>query len=97
MDHSLLYWGLFGGVLGNLLRLVKIANMAPQDRPIVFKDPWFYVQFVILAGLGVAFVFLYLVSKVQLNPVLATNVGAAAPLIAQCFLGAAPPLGRSSD
>lgn len=78
------FFGLIGGMLGNLLRLVTIAGMRPTDRPLVFKDPWWYVQFVILAALGGFFVYLYEgASSITMNTVLAVNIGASAPLIAQ--------------
>lgn len=86
-------WGCLGGLLGNLIRIVHIANMAPQQRPLIFRDPYWWAQFFILMFLGGVFVLMYEVSSIQLNPVLAVNVGAAAPIIAQNFLSTAPPLG----
>ena len=91
-----LLWGLAGGVIGNLLRLVKIANTPRQERPEIFSDPWYYVQFVILAGLGGFFAALYEQSGTHLTAVLAVNVGAAAPILAQQFLAGAQPVDPSN-
>lgn len=91
------WWGCFGGLLSNLIRLVQIAAMPPQQRPIIFSDPWYYVQLVILSGLGGIFVYLYEASGVTLTSFLAVNIGASAPIIAQNLLAAAPPLTRKTD
>lgn len=89
-------WGLAGGVLGNLLRLVRVANMPEQERPALFSDPWYYIQFAILAGLGSFFAALYESSGTHLTAVLAVNVGAAAPVLAQQFLSGAAPVDPSN-
>jgi hypothetical protein len=88
MDHFVVF-GIFGGMLGNLLRLVAIANMKPANRPVVFKDYWWYVQLVILAVLGGFFVYLYKTS-ITMNTVLAVHIGASAPLIAQALASNTP-------
>lgn len=85
-------WGVAGGLLGNLLRLVRIANTPQEDRPALLSDPWYWVQFIILALLGGFFSLLYEKSGTHLTPVLAVNVGAAAPVIAQQFLSGASPV-----
>lgn len=94
------FFGIIGGMLGNLLRLVSIAGMKPADRPLVFQDFWWYVQFVILAGLGGFFVYLYEGSStITMNTVLAVNIGASAPLIAQSLgsgVAALTPQGKSN-
>jgi hypothetical protein len=85
-------WGIGGGLLGNLLRLVRVANTPREGRPILFSDPWYWIQFVVLASLGGFFALLYEKSGTHLTPVLAVNVGAAAPVIAQQFLSGASPV-----
>ena len=94
---GLVLWGVFGGLLGNVLRLLRIANMPPKKRPLVFKDPWWYFQFIVLAILGGFFVYLYLASNLHLNPILAVNIGASAPLIAQNFVASVPPVSSKDD
>lgn len=61
-------WGCFGGLLGNLIRIVHVANLPPQQRPVIFQDPFWYLQFMILMALGGVFVLRYEVSGIQLNP-----------------------------
>lgn len=72
---STFLWGLFGGCLGNLLRIVKLASIKRELRPKTFSDPLYYVQFFIIAALGGFFSFLYEVSGTHLTPVLAVNIG----------------------
>ncbi len=85
-------WGCFGGLLGNLIRLVQVANTPKQQRPPIVSDPWYHLQVVILAIMGGVFVLMYHVSGVQLNAILSVNVGASAPIIAQNFLASVPKL-----
>lgn len=96
MDHRFVVFGVIGGMLGNLLRLVNIANMKPSDRPLVFKDFWWYVQFIILAAFGGFFVYLYETS-ITMTTVLAVHIGASAPLIAQTLAANVPSaIGKTS-
>jgi hypothetical protein len=88
MDRFVVF-GIIGGMLGNLLRLVAIANMKPTDRPTIFKDYWWYVQLIILAAFGGFFVYLY-ENSVTMNIILAVHIGASAPLIAQTLATSAP-------
>ncbi len=94
LESTTFLWGLFGGCLGNLLRIVNLASIKPELRPKTFHDPLYYVQFFIVAALGGFFAFLYEVSGTHLTPVLAVNIGAAAPLIAQQFLTKSPVEGH---
>jgi hypothetical protein len=90
MDRFVVF-GIIGGMLGNLLQLVAIANMKKTDRPSVFQDYWWYVQFVILAAFGGFFVYLY-ESSITMNTILAVHIGASAPLIAQTLAAHAPSI-----
>ena len=87
-------WGMFGGCLANLLRIVKLANVTRNDRPPTFNDPLYYIQFAILASRGGVFAFLYEKSGTHLTPVVAVNIGAAAPLIAQQAVTSVPSIGK---
>ena len=89
---GLVWWGVCGGLLGNVIRLLRIANMPPEKRPLIFEDPWWWFQFVVLALLGGFFVHLYLVSNLHLNAILAVNIGASSPIIAQNFVSNVPPI-----
>jgi len=86
-------FGCFGGLLGNVVRLIQTSAQPPQAHTIDFKDPFYYVQLVLLAFLGGVFVYLYDISGMKLTALLAVNIGASAPIIAQNFLSAVPPVG----
>lgn len=92
MDHAV-WFGVAGGLLGNAVRLIKIANMPPQERQPIFNDPWYYLQLVLLAAFGGFFAYLHQISGTKLNPILAVNIGAAAPILAQQFGSTANPVG----
>jgi hypothetical protein len=90
-------YGLLGGVFVEISGLFKLRRQAPDSRP-VYLTYWFYwviTAAMALVGGGLAVV--YLQSGVMLNPILAINVGASAPLILESIASQAPRLepGRS--
>jgi hypothetical protein len=88
------WFGVAGGLLSNILLLVKLSKTPKEERPITFTDPLYWVQMIVLALLGGFFVFVYERSKVGFNPILAMHVGASAPIAAQQLVSSAPPIGR---
>jgi hypothetical protein len=87
-------WGILGGALGELLGWFKLRH--ESRLPDYLKSPfyWFVTIFMLLSG-GVLVV-AYLHSKIDIQPILALNVGASAPLLIQTFVAQTPtiPPGR---
>ncbi len=84
------FYGLFGGLLAELLGLFKLRHEI--SLPSWLKSPfyWLVTCAMICAGGGV--VIIYLKSGMTLNPLLAVNVGASAPLILGTLVSQAPPV-----
>ena len=80
MNEYFLY-GIFGGLLAELLGLYKLRTQAPAAFPSYMRSKfyWLITSGMILAG-G-ALVCIYIKSGLDLKPIIAVNIGASAPLI----------------
>lgn len=80
MNEYFLY-GIFGGLLAELLGLYQLRTQARSAIPSYLRSAFYWGTTIgmILAGGGLVFV--YGKSGVNLNPIIAVNVGASAPLI----------------
>src|SRR5713226_4368573 len=87
-------FGLCGGLAVVTLRLIELVNTPRAKRPATFSDPLYVVQFIFLPLLGGGIVYAYHASGTVLSPILAINLGAAAPLILKNFASVIPPIGH---
>jgi membrane associated rhomboid family serine protease len=87
------WFGMFGGLAVNVLRLAELSNTPRVERPATFSDPLYVVQFLFLPLLGGGLAYTYHASGTILSPILAVNIGASAPLILKNFASIIPPLG----
>lgn len=83
-------YGIFGGVLAELLGLFKLRHEAKESLPVWLKSLFYWVLtvFMILAGGGL--VVIYLKSNISLSALVAVNIGASAPLIIGTFVSQIP-------
>lgn len=83
-------YGCSGGALAEVMRLFSLRHLAPGALPRWLRS-WFYWLVTGLMTLaGGLLVVAYLKSGIQINPILAINVGASAPLIIGSFARQAP-------
>ncbi len=87
---AVFWYGFFGGMAVNVLRLTEIGQLRKVDRPQTFSDWMYCVQFVFLPLLGGFIAHAYNSSGSPLTPILAINVGASAPAILKTMAGAIP-------
>jgi len=80
------FWGVFGGVLVELLAWYKDRSTPSQSLP--WQKYWIATSLMILAGGGL--VCMYMQSDVKLNAIICVNIGASAPLIIGALAGSAP-------
>lgn len=73
----------------NLLNLLEALNLPPDSRP-DFKDPAYWVPYVIYPLLGAFVAYVYVASDFEIKPILALQVGASAPLILRAAASAIP-------
>jgi hypothetical protein len=69
-----------GALAGQVLGLLELKNIVKANRPNL-RDFWYWFPFVISPLLGGGLSYAYLLSGVDLKPLVAINVGIAAPII----------------
>lgn len=87
MDSMLLF-AAFGGLAVSGLGLLELQGVPAEQRP-DFKDPLYWLPFVAWPVVGVVLTIAYTSSGTSMNPILAINVGASAPLILKGMVNAA--------
>jgi hypothetical protein len=87
------WYGFFGGLAVNVVRLAELANTPPEERPKTFSDPFYVFQLIALPLLGGGLAYTYEADGIVLKPILALNIGASAPLILKNLASALPPIG----
>jgi len=80
------WWGVFGGVLVELLAWYRDRASLAQALP--WRKYWIATILMILAGGGL--VCMYMQSDVKLNAIICANIGASVPLIIGALAGTAP-------
>ena len=82
-------WGLFGGVLAELAGMVEVSRTS-GDRPYWVRSPFYWIVVMVKVLAGGIVVLAYDRSGMSLNPIVAINVGASAPLAWKTISGALP-------
>lgn len=82
---TLLVAAALGGLATRLCDLLAWSNTPRNQRPDI--DRFYAIPFIIMPVLGSILVYIYLISDMQLNPLLAFNVGISAPVIVRSALG----------
>lgn len=95
--HGFAY-GVLGGALGELLGLFRMRKDLAAEFPVYLKSGWYWSITLLMILAGGVLVVVYLKSGMLLNPLLAVNVGASAPLILGSLGSQMPefPIGRVS-
>jgi hypothetical protein len=86
-------YAVFGGLAINVVRLVELVQMPRAERPATFSDPLYVFQFVVMPLIGGVLALAYQGSGAVLNPILAINIGASAPLILKNLASIVPSIG----
>jgi len=89
MIPPLLLWGLFGGFVAEFAGWYQLSRLDPKDKAVKarrarLRSPEYLITTAGMILIGVGFVLVYMqLPDVKLNPILAMNIGASAPLLAQ--------------
>lgn len=78
---NLFLYGIAGGALAELLGLFKLRHQARKDLPIWLKSPFYWIVTLLMILAGGFIVIIYIKAGIVLNPLIAVNIGASAPLI----------------
>lgn len=74
-------WGMVGGVGAEMVGVFGIRRQNPNDFPYWINSPKYYIIAFIMVIIGAAVALAYYRSGFKLNPILAIQIGASAPLI----------------
>lgn len=74
-------WGLLGGIGAEVVVFFGIRHQNPLEFPYWVKSKAYYIIAVIMALIGAFITIAYARSGTNLNPILAIQIGASAPLI----------------
>ena len=83
-------YGVIGGALAELLGLFKLRHEAPDAFPRWMSSVFYWVVTLLMIAAGGVLVVIYLKSKIDLQPIIAVNIGASAPLLLGAFVSQAP-------
>lgn len=85
-------YGLLGGALSELLGLFKLRHQAAESLPGFLKSAFYWTATVGMVCAGGGIVVVYFKSGILLNPLLAVNLGASAPLIIGSLVAQTPSI-----
>jgi hypothetical protein len=88
--------GLVGGLLAELLRWFDLRYSLHQGLPDWSRSILYWVITFLMACAGALFVYVYILSGTKLNPILALNIGASAPLLLGKLIQQSPPMNPGS-
>ena len=79
-----------GGLAANLLPVLDLRGVPKAELP-DFKSIFYWLPFILMPMLGAGLATAYVLSGVDLKPIVAVNVGITAPLILRAMASSAPP------
>jgi len=91
--HTFLY-GIVGGLFAELLGLFKLRRQATSDFPQWIKSIFYWIVTLCMIFAGGVLCIIYTKAGIELNPLIALNIGASAPLIIGSIVSHAPQVGR---
>jgi hypothetical protein len=85
-----------GGLLSEILGVFRLRQHSPEDLPVWLKSWFYWSATLLMTAAGGLLVVIYLRSGIMVQPILAVNFGASAPLLIGSVLGQAPsiPVGK---
>lgn len=89
MDLQLILIAAGGALAIQLLSLAELPKVPKEERP-DFRDPVYYLPYLINPVLGGFLAWVYLLSNQPLSALVALNVGASAPLLLRTLAGSLP-------
>jgi hypothetical protein len=84
-------YGIFGGLLAELLGLYKLRTQAPAAFPSYLRSKFYWLVTIAMILAGGGLVLIYNKSGLDLKPIIAVNIGASAPLILGALVQTTPP------
>lgn len=83
-------YGVIGGFLAEVLGLFRLRREDPSRLPIWIKSIFYWIVTLLMILSGGVLVGIYIKSNLSIDPLIAVNVGASAPLIIGALTAHAP-------
>lgn len=87
-------YGVAGGLFAELLGLFKLRRQSSSDFPHWLKSLFYWMVTLCMILAGGVLCIIYTKAGIELNPLVALNIGASAPLIIGSIVAHAPQVGR---
>lgn len=87
---SIFLYGVLGGIFSELLGLFKLRHKAPDHFPEWLRSPFYWIITFIMIIVGGVLTVIYSKAGINLNPLVAVNIGASAPLLISSFVAHTP-------
>jgi len=88
-DWTPIVLGALGGVCLDVLNIAELQNVARERRP-DFKDVIYWIPYIAWPIFGAVLVYIYLLTKIEVNALFAFQTGLASPLILKSLSNAVP-------
>lgn len=92
---DVLIWGLLGGVASEVSGVYELRRQDPSNWPSYMRMLSYWLVTAVMACLGGVLAYAYAESGIQVEPILAINVGASAPLILRQLKRTTPRPGQA--
>ncbi len=86
LDHTAV-WGMIGGIFSEVLKWFSMREVLHTGIPDYAKKPYYWIATAFMVIVGGILAVAYENQENDINPLLAINIGASAPLIAKEFMG----------
>jgi hypothetical protein len=86
----------FGGLAIQIIGLMELQKVPKVERP-DFRDFVYWIPFICAPILGGALVYIYVLSEINLKPIVSLNVGISAPLLYKAMAQANPFTSKTID
>ena len=86
------FYGAVGGGLGELLGLFRLRHEVGQALPAYLRSWFYWIVTIGMIGAGGVLVVVYIKSGITLQPIIAVNVGASAPLLIAALIAQTPKI-----
>jgi hypothetical protein len=89
LAHSIDYAGMFPPCSLDVLNIAELQNVARERRP-DFADIIYWIPYLAWPIIGALLVYIYIVTKIEVNALFAFQTGLAAPLILKSLSNVIP-------
>ena len=82
---TIILFGLFGSILGDLISLRKMIKNSKKDN-FNFRKIYFYIPILINMFIAFGFLMVYYYTDKNVTPILAVHIGASSPIMARVLI-----------